>query len=260
MPACSANSRARAGIDSVLSALKRRRAVLDQWLTDRGLAHTFSLPSHQLYVSTLPLVEAYAKGRCLDAGSGRSPWLPRLAARGMEVISLDVEDRSGEVDIVADLQNMPSVPDSSVGTVLCTQVLEHVPRPWDALAEIERVLEPGGHLILSVPHLSMLHEVPHDYYRYTRYGLSSLLEGRGFRVLQLQESGGLVSFLSHLLRLALMTTRGSLPGLTRLVWAFNYVVLVKAAGLIDAVFGMRTLFPCNYVVLAQKTGEADRSR
>jgi len=238
----------------MLTALKRRRAALDQWLTDRGLAHTFSLASHQLYTSTLPLVDAYARGRCLDAGSGRSPWLPRLASRGIEVISLDVEDRAGEVDIVADLQDMPEVSDASLGTVLCTQVLEHVPRPWDALAEIERVLEPGGHLILSVPHLSMLHEVPHDYYRYTRYGLESLLEGRGFRVLEIRESGGLVSFLSHLLSLGLMTTLGSVPGLTRLVWGLNYLVLVKGAGLVDAVIGLRSIYPCNYVVLAQKIG------
>lgn len=240
----------------MLSALKRRRAELDQWLTDRGLAHTFSLASHQLYASTLPLVEAHARGRCLDAGSGRSPWRPLLAARGLEVVTLDVEDRSGVVDIIADLQNMSGVSDASVGTVLCTQVLEHVERPWEALAEIQRVLEPGGHLILSVPHLSMLHEVPNDFFRFTRYGLTSLLEERGFRVVQIREAGGLVSFLSHLFSMALMTTLGSLPGLTRLVWGFNYLVLVKGAGLVDVIFGMRQIYPCNYVVLARKTSAA----
>jgi len=238
----------------MFAALKQRRAKLDQWLTSQGIAHTFSLPSYQLYVSTLPLVEAYAYGRCLDAGSGRSSWRPRLAARGFEVLSLDIEDRSGEVDIVADLQDMPMVSDASIGTVLCTQVLEHLPRPWDALAEIERVLEPGGHLILSVPHLSMLHEVPHDYYRFTRYGLISLLEKEGFQVQEISESGGLVSFLSHLLSMGLMTTLGSLPGLRRVIWGLNYIVLVKAAGLVDAIIGLRTIYPCNYVVLAQKEG------
>ncbi len=73
-------------------------------------------------------------------------------------------------------------------------------------------------------------------------------------MLQIQESGGLVSFLSHLLSMSLMTTLGSLPGLTRLVWGLNYFVLVKGAGLVDAVFGLRKIYPCNYVVLAQKTG------
>lgn len=240
------------------TALKTRRAEIDQWLTERGLAHTFSLASHQLFASTLPFVAAYARGRCLDAGAGRSPWRPRLVARGIEVLSLDVEDRSGKVDIVADLQHMPTVPDESVATVLCTQVLEHVPRPWDALAEIERILEPGGHLILSVPHLSMLHEMPHDYYRFTRHGLTSLLEAQSFQVLRIQESGGLVSFLAHPISMALMTTLGSLPGLTRLVWGFNYVALVKAAGLVDALFGLRTLYPCNYVAVARKTAPPGR--
>jgi SAM-dependent methyltransferase len=243
----------------MFAALKRRRARLDQWLTDRKLAHTFSLPLYQLHAHTLSLVEAYASGRCLDAGSGRSPWRPYLDAQGLEVFSLDVEERSGETDIVADLQDMPEVLDASFGTVLCTQVLEHLPRPWDALAEIGRVLEPDGYLILSVPHLSMLHEVPHDYYRYTRYGITSLLEGQGFKVQQISESGGLVSFNSHLFSMGLMTTLGSLPGLTRLIWGLNYIVFIKGAGLVDRIFGLRTIYPCNYVVLAQKVG-ADKAK
>lgn len=238
----------------MLTALKRRRAELDTWLTERGLAHTFSLPAHQLYRQTLPLVEAHARGRCLDAGSGRSPWRLRLLARGLEVLSLDVEDRVGGVDIIADLQDMPAVADASMETVLCTQVLEHVSRPWDAVSELARVLAPGGHLILSAPHLSMLHEVPHDYYRYTRYGLTSLLQERGFRVLEMRESGGLVSFLCHPLSMGLMTTLGSLPGLRRFVWALNFALFVKAAAAVDALLGLRSLFPCNYVVLARREG------
>jgi ubiquinone/menaquinone biosynthesis C-methylase UbiE len=42
-------------------------------------------------------------------------------------------------------------PDASFGTVVCTEVLEHIPEPARALAEIERVLRPGGMLIGSVP-------------------------------------------------------------------------------------------------------------
>ena len=67
----------------MLEALKRRRAELDGWLTDRGLAHTFSLPAHQLHLATLPLVERVASSPCLDAGSGRSPWRQLLAAQGL---------------------------------------------------------------------------------------------------------------------------------------------------------------------------------
>ena len=241
----------------VLKVLKRRRSELGAWLTERGLAHTLCLSVHQLHQDTLRLVEGHATGPCLDAGSGRSPWKPGLEARGVRVFSLDVEDRAGEVDLIADLQDMPEVSDASMGTVLCTQVLELVPRPWDAVSEIARVLVPGGHLILSVPHLSMLHEVPHDYFRFTRYGLASLLEERGFAVVEMRECGGLVALLSHTASLALMTTLGALPGLRRVVWALNYALLVRAMALVDAAVGMRGLYPCNYVVLAKKDGGRD---
>jgi SAM-dependent methyltransferase len=169
-------------------------------------------------------------------------------------VSLDVEDRSGALDLVADLQAMPAVADASFDAVLCTQVLEHLPRPGDALAEIARVLAPGGHLILTVPHLSLLHEVPHDYFRFTRYGLEALLAGAGLRVIELSECGGLVSFLAHAASLALWTTLGSLPGLRAPVWLLNYAVLVRAADLADRVLGLRQLYPCNYVVLARRDG------
>ncbi len=245
---------------AMLSALKRHRAALDAWLTERGLAHTFALPVYQLHRNTLPWVEAEiagasdTSGPCLDAGAGRSPWRPILEARGVKVVSLDVEKRSGEVDLVADLQDMPEVGDATMGSVLCTQVLEHLPRPWDAISEIARVLVPGGRLILSVPHLSMLHEIPHDYFRYTRYGLASLLDSNGFEEIEIRESGGLVSFLCHAASMAWMTTVGAVPGLRWAAWAVNYTLLVRAAALLDALIGARRLYPCNYVVRARRSG------
>jgi SAM-dependent methyltransferase len=238
-------------VTPVLEFLRAQRMELDTWLTEKGVAHTFSLPVYQLHRHTLPLVERYAATPCLDAGSGRSPWKPLLTARGVEVTSLDVEDRAGEVDLIADLQDMPAVADASIRTVLCTQVLEHLPRPWDALAEIRRVLVPGGHLILSVPHLSVIHEAPHDYYRYTRYGLQALCERSGLEVVRIVESGGLLSFLSHAVSMALFCTLAAMPGLRWITWKSN-LVLIHGLGLVDRLFGMARIYPCNHVLLARK--------
>ena len=43
------------------------------------------------------------------------------------------------------------------------------------------MLAPGGRLLLIVPHEWEVHQAPHDYYRYTRYGIAYLLEKAGFR-------------------------------------------------------------------------------
>ena len=62
--------------------------------------------------------------------------------------------------------------DGAFDAVLFTQVLEHVPEPARVLAELHRILRPGGTLYLTAPLVWELHELPHDYYRYTSEGLA----------------------------------------------------------------------------------------
>ena len=57
--------------------------------------------------------------------------------------------------VEGDIEAMPFA-DGSFGTVLCTEVLEHVPDPAAAIREFRRVLRPGGVLIGSVPARSMI--------------------------------------------------------------------------------------------------------
>ncbi|MBV8655501.1 MAG: hypothetical protein JO160_05600 [Candidatus Eremiobacteraeota bacterium] len=53
--------------------------------------------------------------------------------------------------------------------------------------EFYRVLVPGGYLVLSAPQYYEMHEVPHDYYRFTEYGLRYLLSRAGFTVVELRK-------------------------------------------------------------------------
>ena len=208
--------------------LQRQRHQFEDALTARGLAHTFSLARYQLHRATRRLIGERAQGNCLDIGSGRSPFRDLLAECCTGVTTLDVEERGeGGVDILGDVQDMKQIADSSFDTVLCTQVLEHVPNPWVALAEMHRVLRPGGSLILSVPHLSAIHEAPHDYYRYTRYGLEASCRQAGLSVVETVTVGGGLAFAAHGASYVLTSTVGALPLLRWAVWLFNYVVLVQ---------------------------------
>jgi SAM-dependent methyltransferase len=79
-------------------------------------------------------------------------------------------------DIVGDVMRMPFENDSW-DSVFCLAVLEHVPRPWDAINEIYRVLKPGGTAFLYVPFLSPYHAMPGyygDYFRITDDGIRSM--------------------------------------------------------------------------------------
>ena len=175
-----------------------------------------------------------------------------LAAQVTGLTSVDVEDRAGTVDVIADIQDMHQIEDASMDTVLCSQVLEHVPRPWDAFAELARVLRPSGHLIVTVPHLSIIHEAPHDYYRYTRYGLKALCQQAGLEVVKIEPTGGLWCFLAHSCSLALTCTAGSLPLLRWPVWLLNYALCVRSLGIVDRFFGAPRIYPCDYLVVAHK--------
>ena len=73
----------------------------------------------------------------------------------------------GDCDIILDVTNMSSIADNSIDTIICISVLEHIWEYQRALDEIERVLKPGGKLLLTVPFGFPIHDKL-DYWRFTR--------------------------------------------------------------------------------------------
>lgn len=147
-------------------------------------------------------LEALPPGaRVLDVGAGDAPY--RELFENFEYVTNDragiehVPDRP--FDIVAPAHDLP-VPDRTFDAVVCTQVLEHLPEPWVAVEEFHRVLVPGGHVILTAPLTWYLHELPHDYYRFTAYGLAHLLHRAGFRDVDVQPMNDSASTIAELLR------------------------------------------------------------
>jgi SAM-dependent methyltransferase len=115
----------------------------------------------------------FKRGRyiALDAGYGDSAW-----------------DYS-KLDIRGDLTAIP-LRNSSVDYILCMVVLEHTRNPRKVLLEFARVLKSGGTLIMVVPFLWEEHQIPHDYFRFTRYGVRALFESSPFCLDQVNPIGG----------------------------------------------------------------------
>jgi SAM-dependent methyltransferase len=74
--------------------------------------------------------------------------------------------------------------------VVLTQVLEHVPNPPAVIAELGRVLKPGGALLLSVPLNGPLHGEPWHFFQFTHYGLAELATAHGFSLERIEKVGG----------------------------------------------------------------------
>jgi SAM-dependent methyltransferase len=119
--------------------------------------------------------------RVLDAGAGDAPY--RELFEHVEYVTSDwansPHEGAARVDVVAAADELP-LADESFDAVLLLQVLEHVPAPARVLAELHRVLRPGGTITLTAPLVWELHELPYDFYRYTGPGLEHLLANAGF--------------------------------------------------------------------------------
>jgi len=83
-----------------------------------------------------------------------------------------------------------ALPAGSAGAVLSVQVLEHVRDLDGYLGEAARLLGPDGRLILSTHGTWLYHPHPEDHRRWTRTGLITDLEARGFVVEELLPIAG----------------------------------------------------------------------
>jgi len=143
-----------------------------------------------------------AGARVLDAGAGEGRYRPEFAHTryvGVDLAVGDVAWSYHDLDAIGDLVRLPFGA-NTFDAALCTQVLEHVNEPYLVLQEIQRVLKPGGRLFLTAPQSWHQHQKPHDYYRYTSFGLRYLFEKAQLRAQSIQPMGGYFWYLSFQLQ------------------------------------------------------------
>jgi SAM-dependent methyltransferase len=110
-------------------------------------------PSYQKHVATYRLcAPLLPDGSVLDLGCGVGHSYTELAPR--RTVGVDVEasvlagqDRETHV---ADMRSLPFA-NATFASVLSVQSIEHVPDPGRAMAEVKRVLAPGGRAIFVTP-------------------------------------------------------------------------------------------------------------
>jgi SAM-dependent methyltransferase len=139
--------------------------------------------------------------RVLDAGAGTGPYRELFARhRYTSTDWANTPHPEGlQADVIAPIDDLP-LDDAAFDLVICTEVLEHVADPAAALAELRRVLAPGGCLWATAPFVWEFHEEPYDFFRYTPHGLRSLLERTGFENVAITPFGGCFTTVAQLVR------------------------------------------------------------
>ena len=156
--------------------------------------------------------ELPAGARVLDAGAGEAQYARYFATQCYCGVDLAVGDHAWDysrIDAIADLTALPFRA-ATFDAALLIVTIEHLREPGSALAELGRVLAPGGRLLIAAPHEWETHQAPHDYFRYTRYGLAYLLEKSGFEIAELRAAGGYFRLLARRLLNGLQFFTGGL--------------------------------------------------
>jgi SAM-dependent methyltransferase len=126
-------------------------------------------------------------GSLLDLGCGTRPYSHLYRDRFCHCIAGDYTIR-GPIDVRLDAGKLP-FSNGTFDVVLMSEVIEHVPSTVMVLAEVSRVLKPGGLLLITWPFNYMLHEIPNDHVRYTEFGMAGCLDKVGMKIEHLFRRG-----------------------------------------------------------------------
>jgi SAM-dependent methyltransferase len=149
-------------------------------------------------------------GKLLEIGSATGVMLSLFKNRGWEGVgvepsgSADAAKEKGLKILKAKFEEV-KLPDNYFDLVVLNHTLEHIDKPGEALAKINRVLKPGGFVFIDVPNFGSLSSrilgkkwpylLPEEHKsQFTRKSLGNLLEKNGFAVMHWESRSGFFEY------------------------------------------------------------------
>jgi SAM-dependent methyltransferase len=248
----------------------RKRTPLNPYWIERGWLHRAAAR-----------LAPFSSGVLLDVGAAERPYEKLFTPHVERYLGLEYPPVADNlipeiwnklhtirhlIDVFGDGMRLP-FRDRAVDTVLSFEVLEHVPDPDACVREFARVLRPGGRVLLTVPFVAPLHQLPFDFYRYTPRGVEVLLERHGLE-LELCEARGnfpaaVGAALSHYLLRSLASRRTHHDGSVELS-RWRYPLTMPLIALEQLAFaGLARLsrdesLTLGYVAVARRRGDGPR--
>ena len=203
-------------------------------------------------------VAEFARGlepgaRVLDAGAGEGQYRHHFARQRYCGVDLAVGDAAWDyrrLGAIADLNALPFREGTFHGAINIV-TMEHLCEPACALREMARTLGHGGRLLIAAPQDWEVHQEPHDFFRYTRYGLAYLLKGAGLEVESIRPVGGYFRLLARRLLNGLQFFTG---GVRWVLFVPAAILLVPPALVLPWFDGLdrKRNFTLGYIAVARK--------
>lgn len=198
------------------------------------------------------------KGRLLDFGCGSKPYKNLFGVDeyiGVDFVNEGHPHDNEQIDVYYDGKTIP-FPDNFFDSILCSEVFEHVFNLPEILLELNRVLKPGGRILITCPFVWKEHELPHDYARYTLFALKDLLQKNNFNVQTVAKSGSFIEVISQLIVLYFFDTGYSkvdnIP-IVKQVFEFLFIFLPNLFGaIINKLLPSKNQLYFNNIIVAEK--------
>lgn len=204
-------------------ALKRLAALVFPWRRS-------ALLSDSRYLFDVP------PGRLLDVGCGNGAFISGMAQRGWQATGLDFDEqavaaarRHPNVTVLSGGLTEQAFADGQFDAITLSNVIEHVPDPKGTFQELERILAPGGRLVVITPNANSLGhkafgrswrglEPPRHLFLFTQEALKSQAEAVGLTRNKVFSTVGAAADMFESSTLLRAPTGKPPPNVKRLAW------------------------------------------
>ncbi len=234
---------------------KRNSKPYDDLLTEKGISPEFIANMDSLRYSISKKIDSYAnkylRGSVLDLGAGKNHLRNIYSVNSSFWVSLDYDFRSSSIDVRGDGQKLP-FKDRIFDTIICIDVLEHIPDTHNFLSEIFRVLKNNGIVILSTPFFFWLHEAPYDFYRFSKFGLEYIIKKNGLTVLEVSPIAGLISLFGFLISIFITRISYYYFPLLKILLKVNRIFQIGVLFKLDTILRTSNKFAQGHFIIAKK--------
>ncbi len=232
--------------------IKSSRKKIDLDLSKSKMRKMLSPIYYSQYKLTIPITQKYIRGNLIDIGCGYSPYKAILSKNVSKYEGIDIIPYNEDVTYLGNILVKNPFRENQFDCAISFEVLEHIPNFDHFLKQIHKIIKPNGYFIISVPHLSRLHEEPFDFYRFTKYGLIEIFTRNRFDIVEIASKGSLLSFLGHQVSNLFVSAFWQIPLLKYVVLFLNFLLITVPSFWVDRVFDKNGIFAQGYILVAKK--------